>query len=234
MKPIPVAVINASKIVTDSQLAQVVRALQRQVSEHLAPRWNVDAALEIVPSGQAPPAESWLLIIDDDTDIPPLSGYHNVAPAGFPPAGTSAGIPYGKAFVNTSMGYKENWTITASHELLEMLVNPYAVFASYVAINDRSASFYELEICDPVSPDACAYEIDGVSVSDFVFPEWFSPFLAQPDIDRPAKQVDQNKQLAGPAPAIVADTTVSVSSFRWQDFKSEASTAQQARGKTRR
>jgi len=105
MKPIPVAVINTSKIVTDAEVAQVVKALQVQVSEDLAPRWKVDAALQFVPSGRAPPARSWLLIIGDDTDISDLSGYHNVAPAGVPFPGTSDGIPYGKAFVNTSMSY---------------------------------------------------------------------------------------------------------------------------------
>jgi hypothetical protein len=55
MKPIRVSVINASKSLKDSEVPPVVAALQIQVSEHLAPNWNVDAALEFVPSGQTPP-----------------------------------------------------------------------------------------------------------------------------------------------------------------------------------
>jgi hypothetical protein len=239
MKPVGVSVINASKILKDAEIPPVVAALQLQVSEHLAPRWNVDAVLDFVPSGQAPPAGNWQLILDDDTNIKGDSGYHNVSPAGTPYPGTPDGIPYGRAFVNTSMQQNESWTITASHELLEMLVNPYAVFAAYVPIDDRTGAFYNLEICDPVSPDICGYKIDGVDVSDFVFPEWFSPFLAQPDTSRPAKQVDYCYRLNGPAPLIAAGTSITtfgwtVSKFGWQDFAGSGPAAQVAGGATRR
>jgi hypothetical protein len=209
MKPTPVSVINKSKIVTNSDVVPVVAALQSQVSEHLAPRWHIDAVLDFVPAGKNVPSSNWRLEILDDTDIPPDSGYHNVG---------SDGIPYGRVFVNTSRQYKENWTITASHELLEMLVNPYAVFAAYVPFDDNTGTFYNLEICDPVSPDVNGYKINGIGVSDFVFPEWFSPFLAVPASGQ-TKQVDYCKRLPGPAPAIVPATTVSV--FGWRNLQSQ-------------
>jgi hypothetical protein len=131
-------------------------------------------------------------------------------------------VPYGKVFVNTARGYKENWTITASHELLEMLVNPYANLSAYVPFDANTGTFYNLEICDPVSPDENGYQINGISVSDFVFPEWFSPFIAEPPGDR-TKQVDYCKRLTGPAPTIVPATTISV--FGWRDLRSPAAAA---------
>jgi hypothetical protein len=100
-----------------------------------------------------------------------------------------------------------------------MLINPYAVLAAYVPFDDYTGTFYSLEICDPVSPDTNGYEIDGISVSDFVFPQWFSPFLAQPDPGQ-MRQVDYCKRLNGPAPTIVPGTTVSV--FGWRDLRSQA------------
>lgn len=56
---------------------------------------------------------------------------------------------------------------TISHEALEMLGDPY--------INgwfDGPDAEYAAELCDPVESDA--YDIDGVSVSNFVGPRYFS------------------------------------------------------------
>jgi hypothetical protein len=223
MKPIPVSVINSSKVLKDAEIAAAVPALQIQVSEHLAPRWHIDAALEFVPTGKQPSSSgNWRLEILDDTDYPPDSGYHNVG---------SDGIPYGRVFVNTVRQYKESWTITASHELLEMLVNPYVYLAAYVPFDgdySYSGTFCSLEICDPVSPDANGYKINGIDVSDFVFPEWFSPFLARPGADQ-SKQVDYCKHLADPAPVIGSGTTISV--FGWRDLQSQQAAGEARRGK---
>ena len=219
MKPIPVYVINSGKLLQDTDVASVVPALQTQASEHLAPRWNIDATLEFVPRGKKAPEGSWRLDILDDTDYPPDSGYHNVG---------RDGIPFAKVFVNTAQQYKENWTITASHELLEMLVNPYAMLAAYVPFDDNSGTVYSLEICDPVSPDENGYQIKGVSVSDFVFPEWFSPFLANPDSGQ-KKSVDYCNHLLSPAPTIVAGTTISV--LGWRNIQSPAADARARSGK---
>jgi hypothetical protein len=217
MSPTPISVINLSNLLKDADIVPVVAALQIQVSQHLAPVWRVDAALQFVATGSQPPAGSWRLEIRDDTDSPEGdSGYHTVG---------ADGIPYGRVFVNTALGYHDNWTITASHELLEMLVNPNANLAAYVPFDDNTGSFYQLEVCDPVSPDVNGYQINGVGVSDFVFPEWFSPFVAEPP-SGPTKQVDYNKRLAGPAPAIVDGTTISV--FGWRNVQSAAAAAARA------
>jgi hypothetical protein len=219
MKPVRVSIINRSKILENGDIIPVVAALQAQVSKHLAPNWRIDAALEFVPSSKEPPGDSWRLEVWDDTDYPPDSGYHNVG---------SDGVPYGKVFVNTARGYKQNWTITASHELLEMLVNPYANLSAYVPFDANTGTFYSLEICDPVSPDENGYKIDGINVSDFVFPEWFSPFIAEPPGGQ-TKQVDYCKRLTGPAPTIVPATTISV--FGWRDLRSPAAAGERSTGK---
>jgi hypothetical protein len=219
MKPIRVSVINASTMLKDDEIPPVIAALQIQVSEHLAPKWQVDATLEFVPLGQKTPDGNWRLELLDKTNLPPDSGYHSVNP--------DDGTPYGRVFLKTVEEYHDNWTITASHELLEMLVNPYTVLSAYVPFDDYTGTFVRLEICDPVSPDVYGYEIEvkgakKIAVSDFVFPEWFAPFLAEPPNSK-SRQVDYCKHLTKPAPAIVPGTTVSVLSVRgWQDLQSEA------------
>jgi hypothetical protein len=219
MKPVQLSVINNSTVLKDAEITPVVAALQIQASEHLAPKWNVDAALVFVPSGKQAPAASWRLEIRDDTDFEPDSGYHNVG---------ADGIPYGRVFVNTARRYNENWTITASHELLEMLVNPYANLSAYAPFDDNTGAFYSLEICDPVSPDVNGYDINGIAVSDFVFPEWFSPFIAMSSSGQ-SKLVDYCKRLTGPLPAIVPGTTISV--FGWRNVQSQLAAGQARAGK---
>ena len=59
------------------------------------------------------------------------------------------------------------WTVVLSHEILEMLADPYIVTAP------RYAGSTLVEVCDPV--EFVPYTIDGVAVSDFVLPSWFQP-----------------------------------------------------------
>lgn len=68
----------------------------------------------------------------------------------------------------------DNWTLLASHELLEMLVDP---------MSDRHIGGQWVEICDPVGN--VYYTIRGIQVSDFVTPAWFRPHSRGPwDFER--------------------------------------------------
>src|SRR5262249_7160701 len=83
------------------------------------------------------------------------------------------------------------WSLTASHECLEMLVDPsgnrlVSSSAITVAGNDvrdvTTEKFeYLVEIADPSEDPANAYMIDGVLVSDFYTPHFFDP-VASPGV----------------------------------------------------
>lgn len=45
LNPIPISVINASTVLSDSDIRPVVDALQQQVSRDFLPAWGVDAKL---------------------------------------------------------------------------------------------------------------------------------------------------------------------------------------------
>src|SRR5262249_16767163 len=98
-------------------------------------------------------------------------GYHDTTPDG---------LPQGKIFAASDMQYGLAWSVTASHELLEMLADPYINLAATVFPGNHGAymSLYAYEVCDPCELDSEGYEIDGVLVSDFVYPTWFEPFWA--------------------------------------------------------
>src|SRR5205807_9974255 len=66
----------------------------------------------------------------------------------------------------------------ASHEVVEMLFNPGAN-RTFVGPNRRPWSG---EIGDPV--ENVEYLINGVPMSDFVYPRWFVPFPTRTPVDR--------------------------------------------------
>jgi len=67
--------------------------------------------------------------------------------------------------------------MAASHDLMEMLANPMLNLTVFdAADNGTTGKLYVREICDPVSSPEYTYKIDGVVVSNFVFPSWFESF----------------------------------------------------------
>lgn len=167
MAEIKIAVINASTVLSDEQIHAALPALQTQVHRDFAPIWGVDADLGFVPRGKVPPGGSWWLVILDNSDIAGVMGYHDV---------TDEGLPLGKVFAASDLHQHLQWTVAASHELLEMLADPDLNLAALAHTDTHSATLYAYEICDPCGGDEHGYKIDGVLVSDFVYPTWFESF----------------------------------------------------------
>jgi hypothetical protein len=167
MPTIKVAVINASTVLKNAEVSVAVPTLQTQVHRDFAPAWGVDASLVFVPKGATPPPGAWWLTILDNSDQAGALGYHDL---------TNQGLPLGKVFAGTDMQYGNSWTVTASHELLEMLGDPDINLAAYVEHPKGGMRLYAYEVCDACEADKFAYRIDGTLVSDFVYPAWFEAF----------------------------------------------------------
>jgi len=184
MSKIGVAVINASTVLPDNDVAVVIPALQTQVSEHLALAWGIDATLYFVPQGAPPPSGIWWLLILDNSDQAGMLGYHDL---------TDEGLPLGKVFARSDMVNGYNWTVTASHELLEMLIDPDINQTVFLQNATNGGTLYSYDICDPCESDRYGYPINGVVVSDFVFPTWFESFRAPGSV-----QFDATQQITQP------------------------------------
>jgi hypothetical protein len=167
MANIQIAVINASTVLTDSDVEAVLPALQTQVHRDFAPPWGIDADLTFVPQGTTPVPGSWWLTVLDNSDQAGALGYHDV---------TNEGLPLGKVFAGSDLQYGYKWTVTASHELLEMLADPAINLTVFVQSDADSGKLYAYEVCDACEADQFGYEISGTMVSDFVFPGWFETF----------------------------------------------------------
>lgn len=192
MADIKIAIINECTVVSDADLQNAVAALQIQVSRDFAPVWKRDAQLQFVPKGGTPDPDAWQMIACDDSTVPGALGYHEMTPTG---------QPIGYAALRTDIEGGYSWTTTLSHELLEMLVDPWIDDVVIFDNGDGTGVLYPKEVCDACEADQYGYTIsvtgaDGknvdILVSDFVFPAywWQNP---------PAgAQFDFQKQLSAP------------------------------------
>jgi hypothetical protein len=165
-----ISVINESTVLADADVVPVVTALQKQVSNDFLPVWGTSATLNIVPKGTQPPAGSWWLVLLDDSDQANALGYHDL---------TTEGLPIGKAFAASDLKAGTSWTVTASHELLEMLGDPNINLSVFVQDNNTNGILYAYEVCDACEDDSLGYQIDNVLLSDFVYPAWFESFRGE-------------------------------------------------------
>jgi hypothetical protein len=170
--PLTIAIVNKSAVVADQDVAQWAAAIARQVHEDLAPAWKIDAN---VVFQQDPPAGAWVCTIEDSdvgsvtTGVP--MGTHAVLKDGTPGCSVNAGM-----IVTYQLG---SVSMPLSHEILEMLVDPWLSNVTFLpASTPTSATVYLREICDPVA--GYGYEIDGVTVSDFSHPEFWTPGFPAP------------------------------------------------------
>ena len=167
---IQIAVINESTVVADTDVSPAIGALQKQVTNDFGPIWGVAAELTIVPKGTQPAAGNWWLVILDDSDQANALGYHDL---------TSEGLPMGKVFAASDLKAGTSWTVTASHELLEMLGDPNINLTVFVQNTNTAGMLYAYEVCDAVEDDSLGYAIDNILVSDFVYPSWFESFRTE-------------------------------------------------------
>lgn len=152
--------------ITTELLQRIAAALETQLYRDYAPAWQsngvpvtVYATFDEIPADTSP-----LLIFDTSGQARDL-GWHSV---------DAKGKAHGRAFWLPILKHggdllkgAMSLSATLSHEVLEMVGNPYVNFWCDVGDGSQEA----LELCDRVEGDA--YDIDGISVSNFLTPRAF-------------------------------------------------------------
>lgn len=163
---IVISVQNLSTVVPDAEVASALPDFQTQLNRDFAPAWGRNAYLGgLVAKGQQPAPGTWLIALFDDADQAGALGYHDYTPGGQPLA---------KVFVKTTKDAGEAWTVVFSHELLEMLADPYINSTTFIDDGSGSGWLIPVEACDPVQGEQYAYLIGKTLCSDFVLPSWFA------------------------------------------------------------
>jgi len=153
-----IAFVNLAKTPLGVDLTKLVAALTKQLDHDFVPIWGYPAKLYVAK--KAKPGE-WQIVFLDDADAANALGYHDL---------TKNGQPVSKVFVKTTISAGELVSVTASHELLEMLIDP----GAQLWAQSDDGRFFAYEMCDAVEEEV--YSIDGIEVSDFVHPAFFESF----------------------------------------------------------
>jgi hypothetical protein len=156
------------------------------VSRDFFMAWGEDAILTAIATGAKPSPGHWQLVILDNSDQANALGYHDV---------TNEGLPIGKIFAKTDIDNGLSWSVTASHELLEMLGDP---DINLTVFREDVQELWSYENCDACEADELGYDINGVLVSDFVWPSWFEGFWQPVATQFVATQFDQQNKITGP------------------------------------
>jgi hypothetical protein len=176
---IEIDLVNQSTVLTDDEVSGAREALEKQANRDVAPAWGTTAtSIAFVPKHGKPAPDHWWLVVLDNSDQAGALGYHDL---------TSTGLPVGKVFAAGDVQQGLSWTVTASHELVEMLVDPWL----HLCAVGPDSRVWAYEACDAVEADELGYQIDGVTVSDFCLPAWWEP-------PRPGVAVDFEGHLSKP------------------------------------
>jgi hypothetical protein len=150
--------VNKSKIGLGVEFDKLIAALQKFLDQCFVPVWGTPAKL--IKARETRP-KHWNMIFWDDADSPGAEGYHDI---------TWKGTPLAKVFVKPTIDAGDQVSVTACHELCEMLVDPTAT----LWCEGPRSSLWAYEVCDPVEEET--FNVDGVAMSDFVFPAYFDTF----------------------------------------------------------
>lgn len=157
-----VALVSDVDQVTCGQLSKVSAAIQKQVIRDFRPLWHINATVDSFDSMEDIPIGYWPVIVV--ADVKGAAGVHL----------DRNGQPF--ALVE----YGEGWSLTASHETLEMLADPWGnrLIAGDSPKPDQGRVEFLVEVADPPEAPQFGYTANGILVTDFLTPNFWDPVAA--------------------------------------------------------
>src|SRR5713101_4649765 len=107
-----IACFNKATVPLGVDLDTLIAAMQAYVDQYVAPVWGTPAKLVKTTGFQK---GAWAIVFLDDADQPGALAYHDLTPDG---------LPESKVFAKTTLANNDLVSVSASHELVEMLVDP--------------------------------------------------------------------------------------------------------------
>lgn len=169
MTQIQIVIVDQTNSIDANLLHSAALALNSQVTQDLPQYWSgISASVSNAPQLSAVPHGAWPVFLV--TQLPEGEGGFHL---------DDNKQPYAKVIASAD---DDSWTIDASHEIIEMLVDPFgnrmqasqAITIQGAQVVDTSGTFnYLVEACDPCEANDFAYDIAGVAVSDFITPHFY-------------------------------------------------------------
>jgi len=192
-------IVNTSETIIKADFDKVIKAIRKQVSQHFSPVWGMNATIKtkmLTNKGKQDPSLNKADVIlyvgelsDDPDSVDNALGYHSL---------NYSGIPFGFVFTDIAAQTGEHWSVTLSHEVLELVADPdvnLLVTAPHPK-NPKQWCLLSYEVCDPVQGDV--YQIDGVDVSNFVLPLYFAELPSTTKVDTNYMKLPLERQKVRP------------------------------------
>jgi hypothetical protein len=162
-----VALVSDTPSINFSDISSVAAALQKQAIRDFGPIWSVNPTVSAFDTLDSVPVDYWPVIVMDNINEPGAAGYHT----------DDNGQPF--ALVQAD----DTWQLTASHETLEMLADPFGNRTlagspppqAPAPISNFKRVTYLVEVCDPCEDNRFAYGVNGQQLSDFITPHYYDP-----------------------------------------------------------
>jgi len=154
-----IAVFNKAITPLGVDLDGLIAAMQVYIDKYIVPVWATPAKL-VKSKGFI--KRAWGMVFLDDADQPGALAYHDLTPDG---------LPVSKVFVRTTLKDGALVSVSASHELVEMLVDP---GINLMTTGPDPKTVYAYESADPV--ESLTFPVNNIPMSDFVYPSYFEDF----------------------------------------------------------
>lgn len=199
-----ITIVNACLLVPDSVVAATIPAFQTHVDRDFMPRWQkkvkgpfqlkfipASTIYSVQPDRWPIDAKSWPIFLNKHPGVDGALGWHT--------DDVTQDFPiHGRINVGDCMRFGLKWSVTLCHELDEVIADPLATRVYRMANGDLAA--YEPD--DAVESDDQSYDIDGVAMSNFVYPDYFSR--------KRRVQYDFQGKLKAPCPALTPGGYMSI------------------------
>ena len=196
-----IACFNQATVALGVDLDKLIAAIQAFVDRDVAPVWGTPARLA---KSTGFVKSQWAMVFLDNADQPGALAYHDLTPDG---------LPLAKVFVKTTLANHDLVSVSASHELVEMLVDP---AINLLATGPDPKTVYAYESADPV--EALSYPINGIPMTDFVYPSYFENFHKPGSV-----QFDRLKKVNRPFQILPGGYQIIFKNGKWTQIYGSAS-----------
>ena len=196
-----IACFNKATVPLGVDFDALIAAMQAFIDDDVAPVWGSPAKL--IKTNDFSPGK-WAMVFLDNADEPGALAYHDLTPDG---------LPLSKVFVKTTIANHDLVSVSASHELVEMLVDP---AINLLCTGPDPKTVYAYESADAV--EELSYLVKGIAMTDFVYPSYFENFRKPGSV-----QFDRLKKVNKPFQTLSGGYQIIFKNGKWsQVFGSEA------------
>ncbi len=157
-----IGLVSETAALSANELNDVAAAIQKQVTRDFGPIWQINATVAPFTTLDQVPVGYWRVVV-----------LANAPKIRFGFRRDRDGQPF------AIVPYRDDWPRLASHEILEMLADPFGsqLMAARSIHPNQGWVEYLVSVCDPSCDEEFGYFVNGRWLSSFCTPRYFDPVV---------------------------------------------------------